>query len=222
MVISQFSSFRIPHLLRVIHCQSNITNPSENFRSMSNDNRPASPPPTKSTHKAPLSEAPASLSSTTRRHRRRFTIQQKLALLRVVKTKIDQGMSKRAACEDLNIHHTMYSVWVKQFQDFVQARNTKSKSLCPGRISALASIQNELRSYITEELGKQQGMAVSISMVMHKAAQLSTEFAAKSRIAQYSVVRRFMHSNGFDCRRGTHTSSSSSSESDAASAIQER
>ena len=39
------------------------------------------------------------------------------------------GMSQQVACEELNIHHTMYGVWTKQAEAMQQAKNSKTRSL---------------------------------------------------------------------------------------------
>ena len=61
--------------------------------------------------------------------RRRFTIQEKLGLICAAQRLIDAGMSQRAACEELNIHHTMYGMWKKQFDAMVDRKKMRSKSL---------------------------------------------------------------------------------------------
>jgi hypothetical protein len=42
--------------------------------------------------------------------RRRFTIQEKFGLIRIVERLMDTGMSQRAACKEVNIHHSMYAL----------------------------------------------------------------------------------------------------------------
>jgi hypothetical protein len=179
---------------------------------MTNDNLvPATP----TRQEPPLGATPPPLPTVKRR--RRFTILEKLAVIRNVRRKMgEEGLSQRAACEDVNIHHTMFGVWVKQLGDFGQARNNKSRSLCSGRISCLAPFQNDLLRFIFEL--REQGMAVSINMVKIKAAQLSTEFEQKSECAQYNTARRFVRSNGLVFRLGTNESQRSPTET-AAEAI---
>jgi hypothetical protein len=68
----------------------------------------------------------------------------------------------------------MYGVWKKQVELVAERKNIRSKSLCLGRVSCLVAHQEELLRFIFEL--REQGMAVLVSMVMIKAAQLSPEF----------------------------------------------
>ena len=149
--------------------------------------------------------------------RRRYSVLEKLAIVRNVRRKIDMGMSQRAACEDVNIHHTMYGVWARKAQEMQHARNNKARSLCPGpRSAVLQPMQDELLRFIFEL--REQGMPVSISMVASKAAQLSPTFSRKSRTAKSSAARRFVRSHRLVHRLGTHESQRSPAET-AADAI---
>ena len=179
---------------------------------MTIDNVRATPPRQPIQEPRPL-VAPPPLPPKRRRH---FTILEKLAFVRNVRRKMGEEMLQHAACEDLNIHHTMYGIWVKQLGDFGQARNNKSRSLWQGRMSSLAPFQNEWIRLIFEL--REQGMAVSISMVKIKASQLSTEFAQKSEVAQYNSAQRFVRSNCLVFRLGTNESQRSPIET-AAEAI---
>ena len=139
-----------------------------------------------------------------KKKRRRFTIQEKLCFIRNVRKRLENGLSQRAACEELNIHHTLYGLWIKQMEEMRQSRNSKAKSLCQGRQSSLAPIQEVLLRFIFEL--REQGMGVSITMVMLKAAHLSREFREKSRIAQYNSARRFVRHHGMVHWIGTNES----------------
>ena len=148
-----------------------------------------------------------------KKKRRRFTIQEKLCFIRNVRKRLENGLSQRAACEELNIHHTLYGLWIKQMEDMRQSRNSKARSLCQGRQSSLAPIQEVLLRFIFEL--REQGMGVSITMVMLKAAHLSREFREKSRIAQYNSARRFVRHHGMVHRMGTNESQRSPNETAA-------
>lgn len=146
--------------------------------------------------------------------RRRYSVLEKLAIVRNVRRKIDMGMSQRAACEDVNIHHTMYGVWAKKTQEMQHARNNKARSLCPGPPSVvLQPMQDELLRFIFEL--REQGMPVSISMVASRASQLSPAFSQKSRTAKSSAARRFVRSHSLVHRLGTHESQRSPAETAA-------
>ena len=51
---------------------------------------------------------------------------------------------------------------------------------------------------------RETGMAVTNTIVLLKAAQISCDFHEKSRSAQYYIVRRFMKIHGVVYRMGTH------------------
>ena len=106
--------------------------------------------------------------------RRRFTVQEKLCFIRNVQRRLENGMSQRAACDELNLHHMQFTLWKKQMQQMQQRRNTKAKSLCQGRVSILSAVEQELLRYIFEL--REQGMLVSITMVMLRSAHLSRQF----------------------------------------------
>ena len=145
--------------------------------------------------------------------RRRFTIQEKLCFIRNVKKRLENGMSQRAACKELNIQHTQYGLWTKQMQQMQQRRNSKAKSLCQGRVSILRAVKEQLLRFIFEL--REQGMSVSITMVMLRSAHLSREFREKSRIAQYNSARRFVKQHGLVHRMGTNESQRSPNETAA-------
>lgn len=137
--------------------------------------------------------------------RRRFSIQEKVSIVRTVRRLMqNDGMSRREACVDVNIHHTMHSAWMRQLKAMMDTRNIKSKALCPGRTSSLASHKNELLRFIFEL--REQGMAVSIQMVAVKAKRMIPGFASKSSLAQYHAARRFVGSQGLVFRLGTNES----------------
>jgi hypothetical protein len=133
--------------------------------------------------------------------KRRFTVQQKLCLLRRVMKRIDvDKVSIRTACSDVNISHSVYLDWRKQFNALNEAknRNSKAKSLCTGRASILKPVEAELTRFIFEL--QEQGIGVTTPMVKLKAASLLTSFSEKSSEAQYHVVYRFIKSLGSVCR----------------------
>jgi hypothetical protein len=137
--------------------------------------------------------------------RRRFTTQQKMSLVRSIKRKLECcEMSLRQACKEANIHHKQYLSWKQEFTKMTDAKNKKGKSLCMGRTSILKPVQEDLLRFIFEL--REQGMGVSTTMVVLKAASLSRSFGEKSRNAQYHSARRFVLRHGLVYRMGTHES----------------
>ncbi len=95
----------------------------------------------------------------------------------------------------------------------VDIKIIRSKSLSLGRASCLAAHREELLRFLFEL--REQGMAVLVSMVAVKAAQISQDFALKSRMAKYNSVRRFVRSQGLVFRLGTNESQRSPTETAA-------
>ena len=115
---------------------------------------------------------PATVTPTTgKKKRRRFSLQEKLCLLRNVRRRINNGLSQAAACRALNVHEKQVIEWKKQFQNLKESSNKKAKSLCKGRSSILVALTDRLLSFIFKL--HETGMAVSINMIVLKAAHLS-------------------------------------------------
>jgi hypothetical protein len=72
--------------------------------------------------------------------------------------------------------------------------NIKAKSIHPGTTSILTPHKQEMLSFIFKN--REQGMAVSMQMVVVKAAQISQTFRSKTICAQYHAARRFIHAQG--------------------------
>ena len=122
---------------------------------------------------------PATVTPTTgKKKRRRFSLQEKLCLLRNVQQRINNGSSQAAACRALNIHEKQVIEGKKQFQNLKELSNKNAKSLCKGRSSILVALTDPLLSFIFEL--RETGMAVSINMIVLKAAHLSRPFREKS------------------------------------------
>ncbi|KAI2490353.1 DNA binding protein [Fragilaria crotonensis] len=142
-----------------------------------------------------------------RKGRRRFTIQEKAAIIRTVERLMQQhGMTRREACEDLNITSGMHWAWKQKIDAMLETKknNIKAKCIHRGKDSCLTAHKQELLQFIFEL--REQGMAVSVRMVAVRAAQLSEQFHMKSRDAQYHSARRFIRSQGLVFRLGTNES----------------
>jgi DDE superfamily endonuclease len=144
-------------------------------------------------------------TTSTNNKRRRFTIQEKMSLVRAIRRKVEMcQVSLRKACIDANIHHKQYLTWTDQIATMSDAKNIKAKSSCAGRESILKVIEADLLRFIFEL--REQGMGVTTTMVILKAASLNRSFREKSRQAQYHAARRFILTNGLVHRMATHES----------------
>ena len=138
------------------------------------------------------------------KRQRRFTLQEKLMYLRVVRRKVEKGISLREASKSINISHKQILDWKKQSEQIKGKSNQHAKSLGDGVQSFLSPYTDRLLSFIFEM--RETGMAVSVNSVVLKASQLSREFREKSMVARHSAVRRFINVHGFIHRMGTHLS----------------
>ena len=118
---------------------------------------------------------------TRKRHRRRYTIQEKLMLLHQVHRQMNNGGSQHSVYNSININRKLINNWNKQFPQLIDAMNNKVKSLCKGIQSCLFPFSDSLLSFIFEL--REQGMAVTTSMILMKAAKISRQFREKSREA---------------------------------------
>jgi hypothetical protein len=99
----------------------------------------------------------------------------------------------------------------------VQNKNGKSKALCLGRPSCLEPYKDDLLRFIFEL--REQGMAVSMSMVVVKAAQIAPELRLKSGMAQHHSALRFVRTQRLVFRLGTNESQRSPPAETAAEAL---
>ncbi len=109
---------------------------------------PTTPPRTQEADARPNNEVEAPpLVPAKRRH---FTIQEKFGLIRAAQRLMHTGICQCVACSELNIHNPMYGVLKKQIEVMAERKNIRSKSLCLGRVSCLATHQEELLRLIFE------------------------------------------------------------------------
>jgi transposase-like protein len=100
-----------------------------------------------------------------------------MAMVRSVQRYAAEGGSVKKACRDLNIHPKQFREWATNFKT-LKERNPTAKSAFQGPKSILESVEHNLLSFIFEL--REQGMAISISMIVLKACTLLQEFREKS------------------------------------------
>ena len=106
--------------------------------------------------------------------RRRFTLQEKLMYLQVIRQKVDKGLSLWEASKSINISHKQILNWKKQAGKMKSKNNQHAKSLGDGVTSFLSLYTDNLHSFIFEM--RETGMAVSVNSIVLKVSQLSREF----------------------------------------------
>jgi transposase-like protein len=146
--------------------------------------------------------------------RKSYSSRQKVAMVRTMEQRLsaDPTISRRQIARDLGVDASLLRKW-QQHVDAHISKVTRSNgcrfnpracSLHPGRLSCLEPIKDILLHFIFEK--REQGIPVSIKMVVEVAKRYDTSFKGKSYAAQDQAVRRFVDSHGFVHRAHTHQS----------------
>ena len=107
-----------------------------------------------------------------KRRRRRWTNQEKLALVRVVKRRVASGESQYGVCKDLNVDPKQYRSWSNDSNNLAKKR-PKAKSTCDGMKSILAPVHDELLKFVFEL--REQGRSWQ---VLYKLTKSHTSFVS--------------------------------------------
>jgi transposase len=138
----------------------------------------------------------------------RYTARRKRGLVATSKRMIAEGMTLRAAAEELCVSAANLSKWASQGMGEIDRLDkilrSKKRAGHTGPSSQLKAIEDGLLRYIFEK--REQGIEVSTFTVVLRASFLSPEFREKSFTARCSCVKRFLHAHSFSYRMGTHTS----------------
>ena len=140
--------------------------------------------------------------------RMRYTARRKRGLLAASKRMIAEGMTLRAAADELRVSHANLSKWAYQGMGEIdrvdKILRSRKKAALTGPFSQLKAIEDGLLRYIFEQ--REQGIEIKVFGVALRASFMSPEFREKSFTARCSCVKRFMHAHSFSYRMGTHTS----------------
>ena len=154
------------------------------------------------------------ITQTSKMARKRFTVSQQLAFVKCWDEEREKGKGLRAFARELGVDPTQLRRW-KSMVTTIEERMTNNggrgrtlsataASLHPGRKSCLHDIEDALLDFIFSN--RDQGLAVSVRMVVMKASQLDSSFHRKSAKAKDQAVRRFVASHGLVHRIHTHQS----------------
>jgi len=138
-----------------------------------------------------------------KRRRRRWTNQEKLALVRVVKRRVASGESQYGVCKDLNVDPKQYRSWSNDSNNLAKKR-PKAKSTCDGMKSILAPVHDELLKFVFEL--REQGMSVKPAMIRLKASSVCRPFCERSKNAQTKIIQRWLKQSQFLNRMATRES----------------
>ena len=142
--------------------------------------------------------------------RQYYSIHQKLSMVIVLEQRLQDQVSVHAVARDLGVDPSQLRRWKKQknvLEELLLNRSRRSvaaRSVHSGRKSCLAGIENELLMFIFQS--REQGLAVSVRMVLTRACQLSDNFRQKTTRAKECAMRRFIKSHGIVHRVHTHQS----------------
>ncbi len=154
------------------------------------------------------------LSGTVKKRRKRWTIREKLSMLRKVEDlQANHGYSARAAAQHLNIDQSQIGRWKRDIAKFESSERKQIKSFAPGRESSIANIEADLLRWVFEQ--RERGICVSTTSVMFKARNLSRTFQLKTTVAQYKVCQRWVKRVGLVHRVGTRESQKRQEEVDS-------
>ena len=79
-----------------------------------------------------------------KKKRRRFTVLEKLSLVRSVDRRVLGGQKQNKACEEVGIDTKQFREWKKEQTALAANGNNKAKSMCKGMPSALDCKEEEL------------------------------------------------------------------------------
>ena len=140
--------------------------------------------------------------------RKSFSVTDKLAIVKKATAELERGISLRKASESLGVDRCQLRRWIEQrtrFEAHVESRGSGAlKAIHKGRPSCLKEHEDEILRFIFEL--REQGMGVTIRMVVLKASELSNAFRHKTHLAKEHAVRRFVKSHKLVHRVCTHES----------------
>ena len=139
--------------------------------------------------------------------RKHYTISQKLAMVQCFENEqCNSNKPMRQVAMGLGVDPSQLRRWVSQKKALEEMRKKKTtkKSVHPGRASCLGLVEEPLLWFILET--REQGLPVSIRMVITKACQLDPDFRRKTERAKDQAIRRFVSSHGIVHRIHTHQS----------------
>ncbi len=138
----------------------------------------------------------------------RYTARRKRSLIATSKRMIAEGMTLRAAAEELCVRVANLLRWTLQGMGEIdlleKILRSKKRAAHTGPSGQLKAIENELLRYFFEQ--REQGVEIKVFTVVLRASFLSPEFREKSFTGRCSCVKRFMRAHSFAYRMGTHTS----------------
>jgi hypothetical protein len=138
----------------------------------------------------------------------RYTTCRKCGLVATLKRMMVEGMTLRAAAEELRVSAANLSKWASwgmgEIDRLDKILRSKKKAALTGPSSQLKAIEDGLLRYIFKKC--EQGVEIKVFTVVLRASFMSHEFREKSFTARCSCVKRFLFAHSFSYQMGTHTS----------------
>jgi transcriptional regulator with XRE-family HTH domain len=137
----------------------------------------------------------------------RYTARRKRGLVAASKRMQAEGMTLRAAAEELRVSAANLSKWASRGMGEIDRLDKilRSKKKAAGPSSQLKAIEDGLLRYIFEK--RECEIKVNTFLVVLRASFMSPEFREKSFTEHCSCVKRFLHAHSFTYRMGTHSRS---------------
>lgn len=132
-----------------------------------------------------------------------ITNREKVAHLDEIDQRQRLGESLRAICRSLGIQPCQARRWKRVREKLIQPNKGGRASLHVGRPSILSSIGDQLMTWLLQK--RDQGVMVSMRLVVVQASRLSSRFRRKSARSKDQAVRRFLAANRIVMRAVTHT-----------------
>ena len=133
--------------------------------------------------------------------RMRYTARRKRGLVAASKRMMAEGMTLRAAADELRVSHANLSKWASQGMGEIDRLDkilrSKRKAALTGPFSQLNAIEDGLLRYIFEK--REQGIEIKVFTVMLRASFMLPEFRKKSFTVRCSCVKHFLFAHSFSC-----------------------
>ena len=135
--------------------------------------------------------------------RKSYTNKQKLAILNEVEKGIAEGQTLRSLARSFGLQPKQLREWKTKKTTLANARSG-AKSIHTGHKSILHEFEEDLLRWFFEL--REQGMGISVRMMILKASELKADYRRRSARAKDQSMRRFLARHKIAIRAQTHES----------------
>ena len=144
--------------------------------------------------------------------RKTYTSKEKLNILSAVEQGLAEGKSLRSLARSFDVQPKQLRNWKNNKTALLDSRSS-AKTTNAGRKSALLPVEEDLLRWFFEM--REQGMGVSVRMMVSKASELMETFRHSTAHSKDQVMRRFLNKHKIAIRAQTHESQRSPREVEA-------